>query len=107
MNIRTSVAAMALLCTAGAASAGEPIRTLQALKAQGVLYVAECDHRVLPSQRQVGEWTGLHNFSQVYDARARLMGEIGRACRTDGIEQVQVVSRDADARDTRLVAVVP
>ena len=53
-------------------------------------FVAECAHPSLPTQRQVGEWTGLHNFGQVYSARGRLMADIGRACRRPGIAHVQV-----------------
>ncbi|CAM5614568.1 hypothetical protein [Rhodanobacter lindaniclasticus] len=39
----------------------------------------------LPTQREVGEWTGLHNFGQVYAARERLMAGIGRACQRRGV----------------------
>lgn len=98
MNVHASTVALALLfCATGAVSAQEPARSLPAVKAQAVLYVADCGHRARPSQREVGEWAGLHNFSQVYDLRERLMAEIGRACHQDGVDQVRVVSRNGGA----------
>lgn len=103
MNARIHIAAL-LLATAPVA-AQDPLPSLPTVKAEAVRYVADCDRRVLPSQREVGEWTGQHNFSQVYDTRQRLMAEISRACRRGGIEAIQVVSRDGQApRALQLVA---
>lgn len=95
MNTKIIIASTCLLVSA-AASAQEPA-TLPAVQAQGVLQVFDCGARALPSQRQVGEWTGQHNFSQVYDTRQRLMADIGRACRRDGIERVLLVAEFAPA----------
>jgi len=68
-------------------------------------YVADCGHPALPSQRQVGEWTGLHNFGEVYAARERLMGDIARACRQPGTARVRVALEPAHAAgDRRFVA---
>ena len=77
MDIRIPLA-LGLTLAASAAAAHEP-PPLPAIEVGG--YVADCGHPALPSQRQVGEWTGLHNFGQVCAARARLMGDIARACR--------------------------
>lgn len=94
-----------LLLVAAPAAAQDPMPSLPTVKAEAVRYLANCDRRVLPSQRDVGEWTGQHNFSQIYDTRERLMAEIGRACQRGGIEAVQVVSRDGQApRELQLVA---
>lgn len=111
MNLRTHIASLSLLLAIHAApvAAQEPMRTLSAIPVQGIYYVADCGHRVLPSQRQVGEWTGQANFSQVYDTRQRLMAEIGRACQRPGAERVNLVLQRDPARDSspaRLVAQV-
>lgn len=90
-------AALVLATLAAPAIAGTPTPTLPPVQAEAVLYVADCAERALPSQRQVGEWTGQHNSSQVYATRQRLMAEIGRACQRNGVEQVRVVSHRADA----------
>ena len=97
MNIRIRVFGLALAVAAAPATAQDPTTSLPAVKAEAVFHVAECARRVLPSQRTVGEWTGQDNFSQVYDTRLRLMAEIGHACRQDGVDHVQVVSRDRRA----------
>lgn len=87
-------------------AAQEPTRSLPTVRADTVLHVVDCAKRSLPSQRDVGEWTGQHNLGQVYDTRKRLMAEVGRSCRKSGIEQVQVVSRtQSTARGLNLVAV--
>lgn len=105
MKVRTGIA-LALAAFIAPAAAQESIQSLPAVQAEAVLYVADCEHRVLPTQREVGEWTGQHNFSQVYDTRLRLMAEIGRSCQEPGIEQVQLVARDDPApRRLDLVAI--
>ena len=83
---------------------GEDAPSLPPVRATG--FVSECARRTLPSQRQVGEWTGLQNFGQVYAAREEVMADIGRACRKPGIGRVQVVTRPQPAREAQdLVAV--
>jgi len=81
-----------LLAAAAAAPAhaAEPVPSLPSV--QAVRFVADCAHPVLPGQREVAEWTGLHNFGQAYAARDRLMLGIARACQAPGIERVQVVT---------------
>lgn len=69
---------------------------------RAVQYVFDCAApRALPSQREVGEWTGLHNFAQVYEAREKLMAEVTQACHQPGIAKVQLVQErplaDGDA----------
>ncbi len=79
------------LCAATAlpVHAGDGLPSLPAV--QAVRFVADCAHPVLPRQREVADWTGLHNFGQVYAARGRLMLGVARACRQPGIARVQVV----------------
>ncbi|WP_426688203.1 hypothetical protein [Rhodanobacter ginsengiterrae] len=67
-------------------------------------FVAECTSPRLPTQRQVGEWTGLHNLGQVYAARERLMAGIGRACQRHGVGRVQVVMQPLAPGELRIVA---
>lgn len=79
---------------APAAIAGDVAQSLPQVRA--VRYVFDCQTpHALPSQRQVGEWTGQRNFSQVYASRQQLMAQVGRLCRKDGIGQVHVVSTAA------------
>jgi hypothetical protein len=101
MNIRIHLAlGLSLAAMPAFAQDASP---LPAVEVTG--YVADCARPVLPSQRQVGEWTGLHNFGQVYDARERLMGDIARACRQPGIAHVRVaVQGEAATNDRRFVA---
>lgn len=106
MKTLTCLATLVLAVLAAPIPAQEPTHSLPTVRAEAVLHVVDCDKRSLPSQREVGEWTGQHNFSQVYDTRKRLMAEVGRNCRKSGIEQVQFVSRtDTAARGLHLVAV--
>ncbi len=93
MNIRTCIIAAVFAATVAPAAAQEPAQSLEAVKVEAVRYVVDCDNRSLPSQREVGEWTGQHNFSQVYAARQRLMAEIGRSCKKADVDQVRIVSR--------------
>lgn len=103
MDARMHLAAVLLV--AAPVAAQDPMPSLPTVKAEAVRFVADCDRRILPSQRDVGEWTGQHNFSQVYYTRQRLMAEIGRACQRGRIEAVQVVSRDGHApRESQVVA---
>ena len=88
---RTSLILIAIqaACSAPAAFA-EDMPSLP--QVQVVQYVFNCAApRSLPSQREVGEWTGQHNFSQIYQTRQKLMAEVARACHREGIEQVHLV----------------
>ena len=98
--------ALLLAASATPAIAQESPRTLTTVQVRGALYVADCSHRIPPSQRQVGEWTGFHNLGQAYAAREHLITEIDRACRRPGIARVQVVRDDEDSTEgARYVAV--
>ena len=104
MTTRIHVAAgLALLPAAIAAAAQEPVRPL--LTVEVVRYVVDCDRRTLPSQQDVGSWTGQSNFSQVYATRQRLMSEVGRACRHAGTGEVQLVLAPAARADDAHLAV--
>ena len=108
MNSRSYIAALAFAIIASPVAAQEPPRSLPTVRVEAVVYVADCGHRMLPSQRQVGEWTGQRNFSQVYASRQQLMAQVGRLCRKDGIGQVHVVSTAAPAaRDVYAGAASP
>ncbi len=74
----------------------EPVRVVE--RVPPVRLVFDCERRALPHQRLVGETLGLHNLGQVYDARARLMAEVGRACQRPGAERVGLVLMDAAVR---------
>lgn len=91
MNLRHLAAALVLFsATLGNAQAQQAPRALPPV--QAVQVVVECQSpQRLPTQAQVGDWTGQHNFSQVYATRTRLVADIHRACRRPGIEQVQLV----------------
>lgn len=104
-----------LLLAAGASPAAEesPVQALEPVQvtepAPIIRLVFDCDARVFPSQRLVGEILDQHNFSQVYDSRTRLMAEVGRACQRPGAERVGLVmtadpsrSRPVDWRVARL-----
>jgi hypothetical protein len=106
MNRRIRFAAALFAACVAPASAQEGATTLPSVRA--TQFVADCAHRSLPTQRQVGEWTGLHNFGQVYAARERLMAGIGRACQRPGVGRVQVVMHPQPARGAPpLVALAP
>lgn len=106
MNVRSCIASLSILCAvhAAPAAAQDPVQSMPTV--QAVQYVFDCDQRRLPSQRQVGDWTGQHNVGQVYATRQRLMGEIARACNGSGIEQVQIIGQaGATSSELQLVAV--
>ena len=104
MNRRIRFAAVLLAACAAPAFAQEGATTLPPIAF--TRFVVDCTFLRLPTQRQVGEWTGLHNFGQVYAARERLMAGIGRACQRRGVGRVQVVTRSPRQGEPRLVAVV-
>lgn len=99
MDIRIAIAASLLAACVAPACAQDGPTPLPPVQA-GALFVADCASPRLPSQRQVGEWTGLHNFGQVYGARGRLMVDIGRACQRPGVGHVQVVFENGRRPDT-------
>lgn len=95
MNSRFLFASLLLIAVeapgcAPAAFAGEAQSLPQV---QAVRYVFDCRVRTLPSQREVGEWAGQHNFAQVYDTREKLMAAVARACSREGIERVNLVQQ--------------
>lgn len=91
MNFRHLAATLALFAAAnGSAHAQQTPRALPAVQAVQIVLACQSPQR-LPTQAQVGEWTGQHNFGQVYATRTRLVADIQRACRRPGIEQVQLV----------------
>lgn len=88
------------------AVAQESTPTLSSVEVRGALYVSDCSHRALPSQREVGEWTDSHNLGQAYAARERLLADISRVCKRPGVARVQVVRQQAESGDgARYVAV--
>lgn len=104
MNFRSCFAIALFAGCSPPAAAQEGLSTLPSVEVSG--YVADCAHPSLPSQRRVGEWTGLQNFGQVYAARERLMAGIGRVCQRPGVGRVQVVMQASPARgEPRFVAI--
>lgn len=87
--LRGCVTAALLAATGGGLAAEPPVTDIAPIRA--VLLAFDCQARALPAQREVGEALDLYNFSQVYDARARLMSEVGRACQRHGTDRVDVV----------------
>ena len=106
--VRQSLLATALAVSAAAFAAEPPLTEVAPIRAAALLSF-NCEARTLPTQREVGEALGQHNFSQVYASRARLMGEVGRACQAPGTERVDVVLQQSQPsrRDTRYVALQP
>jgi hypothetical protein len=102
MNRRIRFAAALVAACAVPAFAQEGLTTLPSI--QVTRFVAECTSPRLPTQRQVAEWTDLHNLGQVYAARERLMAGIGRACRQRGVGRVQVVLQPLAQGEPRIVA---
>jgi hypothetical protein len=103
--MRLGVAAGVLLASTSALAGEPPVTEVAPIRAAALLSF-NCEARMLPSQREVGEALGQHNFSQVYDSRARLMGEVGRACQRPGIERVDLVLQPIalPPRDVRYIA---
>lgn len=95
-----------LMFATAATMAGEPPVTEVAPIRAAALLTFNCEARVLPTQREVGDALGQYNFSQVYASRARLMSEVGRACQRQGVERVDVVLQPMAAphRDVRYIA---
>jgi hypothetical protein len=109
MNPYIATAALVFVVATAPAVAQESASSLPTVRVEEeVLHVFDCDYGSLPTQREVGEWTGQHNFSQVYATRARLMGEVRRACQRDGIDRVRLVREEeaAPAKDAQRVAVI-
>ncbi len=81
MNVWTLMLAFAVAVPAtAAASPPQPINL-----------TVDCDRPARPSQRDVSTLTGIDNFTQAYDTRARLMAEAQRACQADGVQKVLLV----------------
>lgn len=98
MHAMTTIASLLLLAISATAAAQQTLPPVQATQ-----FVVDCERMAMPSQRQVGEWTGLQNFGQVYHARLQLVARIGHACRRPGIDRVQVVTNAVpDAADRAL-----
>ncbi len=102
MNRRIHCAAALFAACIAPVFAQEGATTLPSVRV--TRFVADCTSPRLPTQRQVGEWTGLHNFGQVYAARERLMAGIGRACQRRGVGRVQVVTHPLADGQPRIVA---
>ncbi|NDK39512.1 hypothetical protein DT603_11735 [Pseudoxanthomonas gei] len=100
-HILQSTLGLTLLLSAAAAAAGPGMPTLTA---NGLVF--DCQAPAMPSQRQVGELTGQANFSQVYATRARVMGDVRRACNRQGITRV-VVQRPSQPASTGLAVQAP
>jgi hypothetical protein len=102
MNRRIRFAAALFAACTIPAFAQEGATTLPPIRVNR--FVADCTSPRLPTQRQVGAWTGLHNSGQVYAARERLMAGIGRACQRRGVGRVQVVMPALMQGELRIVA---
>lgn len=102
MNRRIRFVATLFAACATTTFAQEGATTLPSVRVPR--FVADCTSPHLPTQRQVGEWTGLHNFGQVYAARERLMAGISRACQRRGVGRVQVVMHPLAQGEPRIVA---
>ncbi|OHC51126.1 MAG: hypothetical protein A2211_08925 [Rhodanobacter sp. RIFOXYA1_FULL_67_6] len=102
MNRRIRFAAALLAACTAPAFAQQGATTLSSVRV--TRFVADCTSPRLPTQRQAGAWTGLHNLGQVYAARERLMAGIGRACQRHGVDRVQVVMRPLPHGEPRIVA---
>lgn len=61
------------------------------LAAGPAVVTIDCQNPRLPGQRQVAGLLGIDNFSQAYDARAKLMVRASRACKQLGAETIQLV----------------
>lgn len=75
------------------AAAGQPA-------APAASVVIDCANPALPSQREVGELLGQHNFSQVYDSRRALMAEAHHACHRKGARYARLTG-EKPARPAR------
>lgn len=85
--------ATTVLCAGSLVSAATPLVAAENVRAAPPI-VVDCARRALPSQRQVGEILGQANFSQVYASRARVMAEVGRACRKPEARHVRLVREE-------------
>lgn len=102
--VRKPLFATALAVSTAAFAAEPPLTDVAPVRAAALLSF-HCQARALPTQREVGEALGQHNFSQVYASRARLMNEVARACQGPGVERVDVVLQmQAPPRASRYVA---
>ncbi|MCY7313904.1 MAG: hypothetical protein LH491_09825 [Pseudoxanthomonas sp.] len=86
-TLNIALASTLLLAAATSAFAAGPAT---ATPPEAYLLV-DCAAPKLISQREAGELTGQANFTQVYATRTRLMAEVRRACRREGITRVAIV----------------
>ena len=86
---RLSAGLLFAACAAAALPAGAGPHPLPPV--QAVLQVVDCVDRAPPLQREVAGWTGQHNAGQAWATRQRLMAEVARACRREGIGEVWLV----------------
>ena len=84
MNASTLAKTLAL-----ALAAALPLSAL-ASPPQPIEITVDCAHPALPSQREFARFTGIDNFGQAYDMRAKVMVRAQRACKR-GAGQVRVV----------------
>jgi len=88
-----------LACSALAIGSAGTCRATETLDPASASIVIDCAKRTLPAQHQVGRMLDQDNFGQVYASRARLMGEVGRACKRAGVGRVAVVPETGRAGD--------
>lgn len=78
---------------------------LGGLASEPATVTIDCQQMRLPSQRAVAALLGIDNFSQLYDARARLMVMAGRTCKQLNADRIELVLElGSVTRDRRLVA---
>ncbi|KRA17071.1 hypothetical protein [Lysobacter sp. Root604] len=65
----------------------------------------DCARPALPDQQAVARLTGIDNLGQAYAVRARLMADVGRACRRAGAQRVRIVLAEQAGDARRLAAV--
>lgn len=76
--MNTLIRITAAACLAGTLLASAPTRA--GTDASPPQVVIDCAQLKLPTQREVGQLLGQHNFAQVYASRAALMAEARRIC---------------------------
>ena len=84
MNVPTLAKTLAL-----ALAAAMPLSAL-ASPPQPVGITIDCAAPALPSQQEFARFTGIDNFGQAYDMRAKVMVRARRACKR-GADEVRVV----------------
>ncbi|KRD72484.1 hypothetical protein [Lysobacter sp. Root983] len=72
---------------------------------QDATLLIDCARPALPDQQAVARLTGIDNLGQAYAVRARLMVDVGRACRRAGAQRVSIVLAPQAVDARRLAAV--